>query len=649
MFRLLLLIAFLAANTIAFACDKLVWSDEFDYEGKPNSAKWGFDTGGGGWGNNEEQFYTNRLENAFVKDGYLTIRAIKESYENRNYTSARLVTREKGDWKYGKFEIRAKLPGGRGTWPAIWMLPTDWEYGGWPSSGEIDIMEHVGYDMNNVHGTVHTNAYNHLKGTQKGGSKKLADVVNDFHVYAIEWTEKQIDFFIDGEKYFTFYKEDDDYKKWPFDKRFHLILNIAIGGNWGGVEGIDNDIFPVEMVVDYVRVYQSFDELEIKGPDVVNAYQQDVEFECTQIPGVEYEWTLPSDAKIIEGSGTYKIKVNWGNTDGDVKAKTVNDNDCSGLEGAQNVIISNAPDVEKFLIDDFEGNAFGAFAANENVDQSITTGKIQLKTAQAGEKLVYQFSEMINIENIPLLKVAFEGKGINEKIAAIALIDQDGNKTQLLNMEIEPRGQTQMIHMGADFSSADGEFNFKKVVALQINFLVANKTLSIDEMALYSTKSVPIAPQNPLLFSYGEKYILWWQDSPNALNYDVLFGPELDGEYYGLHSNLLGNEIPVEIAFTTVKKYYRIVAKNDAGVSERSMAITENSLGLQKPIPNDFLVKSSEQLIFRENCAATLYDLSGKKILEKQSANYLNTSGFKGVYVLRINYENYTFNQLINF
>jgi beta-glucanase (GH16 family) len=236
----------------------LVWSDEFDYTGLPDTAKWNYNVGGHGWGNQELQYYTDRrLENARVEDGKLVIEARRETYAGKDYTSARLVTKNKGDWIYGKFVISAKLPKGRGTWPAIWMLPTDWEYGGWPSSGEIDIMEHVGYDEGTVHGTVHTEAYNHSLGTQQGNSIKISDGTSTFHEYSIVWTPVKIDFFADDTKYFTFYKHDNDYKKWPFNKCFHLIMNIAVGGTWGGVQGVDVYAFPVTMEVDYVRVYQT--------------------------------------------------------------------------------------------------------------------------------------------------------------------------------------------------------------------------------------------------------------------------------------------------------------------------------------------------------------------------------------------------------
>ena len=235
----------------------LVWSDEFDYTGLPDTTKWSYDVGGHGWGNQELQYYTyRRLDNARVEEGKLIIEARKETYQGKNYTSARLVTKNQGDWLYGKIEVSARLPKGRGTWPAIWMLPTDWEYGDWPSSGEIDIMEHVGYDEGVVHGTVHTEAFNHSLGTHKGDTVNLPDATTAFHKYAIEWTPYEIYFLADSTKYFTFIKYDADYKKWPFDKRFHLILNIAVGGSWGGVQGVDENAFPATMEIDFVRVYQ---------------------------------------------------------------------------------------------------------------------------------------------------------------------------------------------------------------------------------------------------------------------------------------------------------------------------------------------------------------------------------------------------------
>jgi len=236
---------------------KLKWSDEFGGKGLPDPNKWTYDVGGTGWGNNEKQFYTKAdTTNAMVAQGNLHIIARKEVKEDMKFTSARLASRKKFDMKYGRVEVRAMLAKGKGTWSAIWMLPTDWKYGNWPKSGEIDIMEHVGYEPDSIYGTVHTQSFNHSIGTQVGKALKVADVYNTYHVYAMEWFEDRIDLFIDDQKYFTFNKSKNGIDEWPFDQDFHLMMNLAIGGNWGGKMGIDETIFPATMKIDYVRIFQ---------------------------------------------------------------------------------------------------------------------------------------------------------------------------------------------------------------------------------------------------------------------------------------------------------------------------------------------------------------------------------------------------------
>lgn len=230
------------------------WQDEFDYTGLPDPARWNFETGGHGWGNRELQYYTDRIDNAFVGDGVLTIAARKENKGGMKFTSARLTSKGKGDFLYGRFEIRAKLPTGRGTWPALWMLPTANAYGAWPRSGEIDIMEHVGFDPGNVHITMHTEAYNHRINTQRGRIGKVDDV-SQFHVYRVDWTPEKIRGYIDDALVLDFPNEGTGSKAWPFDQPFHLLMNIAVGGDWGGKEGVDDTVFPAKMEVDYVRAY----------------------------------------------------------------------------------------------------------------------------------------------------------------------------------------------------------------------------------------------------------------------------------------------------------------------------------------------------------------------------------------------------------
>lgn len=245
-----------SSGTKAWEFEKTpVWADEFNIDGKPDSSKWGYDIGGSGWGNNELQYYTAG-ENVSIKNGVLSIEAKKEERGGKNYTSARMVSKNKGDFLYGRFEARAKIPKGRGLWPAIWMLPTDWAYGGWPQSGEIDIMEQVGFEPEKLHISVHTEAYNHIKGTQKTATTIIPTATENFHLYRVDWTPENIKGYIDDKLIFSFANEHKTFAEWPFDKKFHWLLNVAVGGNWGGMQGVDDTIFPAKMEVDYVRVYK---------------------------------------------------------------------------------------------------------------------------------------------------------------------------------------------------------------------------------------------------------------------------------------------------------------------------------------------------------------------------------------------------------
>jgi beta-glucanase (GH16 family) len=252
----------------------MTWNDEFDYNGAPNSDKWSYDIWPAKKVNNEDQTYTDRLKNVRVEKGMLVIEARREDYNNAKFTSGRIHSAGKADLLYGRVEVRAKLPAGRGTWPAIWMLPSDpfryaedcdksidWQgnedCSAWPNSGEIDIMEHVGYDMNRVHGTVHTKAYYWVNGEQRKSSVSANNVDQEFHVYAMEWSPERIDVFYDGSLYFTYLNQGQGWEAWPYDHPFHLILNVAVGGGWGGAGGpTDIDAFPTKMLVDYVRMYK---------------------------------------------------------------------------------------------------------------------------------------------------------------------------------------------------------------------------------------------------------------------------------------------------------------------------------------------------------------------------------------------------------
>lgn len=253
--------AALAAENYVPAGYTLKWQDEFNdarqSNGKtplPNTTRWWYETGAGGWGNNEIQNYISGFRGtdtcAVISDGILKIKAKKVGSE---VLSIRMNTTD--SWTYGYFEARLKVPTGKGTWPAFWMMPKN--FTSWPLDGEIDIMEYVGYEPNVVHASVHTMAYNHSIGTQKTATKTIQNAETDFHIYALEWTADKIDGYVDGVKYFTFANDKTNNKNtWPFNAPFYLKLNLAWGGNWGGALGIDETKLPAVYEIDYVRVYQ---------------------------------------------------------------------------------------------------------------------------------------------------------------------------------------------------------------------------------------------------------------------------------------------------------------------------------------------------------------------------------------------------------
>ncbi len=295
---------------------KIVWSDEFDTNGTPNTEYWDYNIGNGdwGWGNGEKQYYTNRQDNVTVKDGKLIITAKRENYQGYQYTSTRIVSRKKVDIKYGRIEFMAKLPKGKGTWPALWMMPTDSVYGTWPRSGEIDVMEHVGNNEGYVLGTCHSNVHN---GTTDGGMGKTVyreGVTDEFHLYSVEWTPDKITFLFDDEPYYTYqnpkYSQNNN-NYYPYDQEFYIIMNIAMGGTLGG--DIDSNFTSAQMEIEYVRVYQK----DYTNSDTEKPKKVEVTTKQTANT-IELNWT-----KSVDNIGLkhYEIFVNGKSVDATIKTK----------------------------------------------------------------------------------------------------------------------------------------------------------------------------------------------------------------------------------------------------------------------------------------------------------------------------------------
>lgn len=249
------------------------WADEFNGT-TLNTDHWNIEVNGDGGGNQEAQFY--RAENVAVADGNLVITAKRETFQNRFYTSGRINSRYKVDFRYGRVKFRAKLPGGRGTWAAVWMLPLFNRYGQWPNSGEIDILEYVGYEPGEVHTATHTKKFNHTKNNNPTFSRTIPGVETEFHEYEMIWLPGEIRIFADGVQYGLFryvpqFNQDVPHQDvFPFHEDFFFIINLAIGGSWGGVQGIDTNIFPTQLLVDYLRVYQwDYALIDQRSPDPI--------------------------------------------------------------------------------------------------------------------------------------------------------------------------------------------------------------------------------------------------------------------------------------------------------------------------------------------------------------------------------------------
>lgn len=237
-----------AVSVTVIVTSSLVWSDEFNGNGAPDPAKWGYDIGNNsGWGNSELEYYTSRPENVVQQGGVLKINMIKESYMGFNYTSARILSKGKFDFKYGKVEISAKLPSGVGTWPALWMLGSDVATNPWPACGEIDIMEHLGRDLNNIYGTFHYPG--HSGGSADGGTKLITGATTAFHKYGLEWNATTVKISVDD----VVYKTLANSPSVPFNHNFFFIMNLAMGGNFAGPP--DPAVTGGTMEVDYIRVY----------------------------------------------------------------------------------------------------------------------------------------------------------------------------------------------------------------------------------------------------------------------------------------------------------------------------------------------------------------------------------------------------------
>jgi beta-glucanase (GH16 family) len=386
-------------------CPTVVWADDFT-NSSLDLNKWSYQIGDGcqegicGWGNNELQSY--QQANVTLSNGQLHITSRKERVQAKSYTSGRIRTVNKGDWTYGRFEARIKLPAGKGLWPAFWMLPTDEAYGAWPQSGEIDIMEFVAAQPDHVLGTIHYgDPYPNNRNSGANFYINSGAFSDAFHDFAIEWENGTIRWFVDDILYLTRTSQDISPYHWPFDQRFHFLLNVAVGGNLGGP--VDDSIFPAVMDVEYVRVYSGFKPY-IEGKRVALYQESNVVYHVGNVSNsTSVSWTVPSGATIVSGQGTSQITVNFGGTSGNVVASV---NTTCGTQQLSIPVAVEPAFAKQFSFENFDEPAtatLGTFTgtltevANPSatgVNTSALVGKYVRNSTQQYDVLTYNISNV---------------------------------------------------------------------------------------------------------------------------------------------------------------------------------------------------------------------------------------------------------------
>ncbi|MDR5589235.1 family 16 glycosylhydrolase [Christiangramia sp. SM2212] len=390
-------------QNISAQCPNIVWQDEFDGNSL-DLTKWNYQIGDGcdqnicGWGNNELQSY--QQDNVEVSNGTLKITARKERIRGSQYTSGRINSKGKGDFTYGRFEASIKLPQGDGLWPAFWMLSTNETYGSWPQSGEIDIMEYVASTPDEILGYIHYGDLYPNNQSQGNTYNLLNDVYyNDFHEFAIEWEPGEIRWYMDGILFSTKTPEDLDPANWPFDKDFHFLLNVAVGGNLGGP--VTDSMLPATMEVDYVRVYDSF-KPSIKGENVVSNQEEGVIYTLDNLnSGTNVNWTVPNGATVVSGQGTNSATFNFGSESGTVTASF--DDGCASRSLRMQIEVE-PPYVKSFSFENFDEPATATFDSatgtltevsnpgSNSINSSSLSGKYDRNSQEQYDLVVYNVS-----------------------------------------------------------------------------------------------------------------------------------------------------------------------------------------------------------------------------------------------------------------
>ncbi|MFD1187013.1 family 16 glycosylhydrolase [Pontibacter rugosus] len=592
--------------------NQLVWSDEFEGEGAPNPAYWKYDLGSGGWGNREVQTYTSQTANVRQSGGKLVIEAIKQ---NGNWTSARVLTQGKYNFTYGRIEFRAKLPKGAGTWPALWMLGESLPTKNWPAAGEIDVMEHVGRDPGKIHATLHTpSSYGN---SQNSGTVMVNDYADAFHTYAAEWTKESLKFFVDDKLFYTYAPSTKNSSTWPFDEPFFIIMNIAMGGNFGSdprfetngqKNGIDPALNSVRMEVDYVRVYQNFDEVQITGPAIVAPNASNLTFSASKVTGATYTWEVPAGAAITAGAGTSEIKVNWGQTSGSVKVTMQLGGEVYTKDLA--VKTTQIPQGESFLIEGFDNDVPSAQLSSSGgtftFDQENGALRIGYDVTNPSSlpQVLYTLSSPVDMSEYAVLAAKIKTKNESGTVTLrIDLKDPAGNTTgsskAFTLLPLIDDGEYYTYYF--DYSTLLGEGQVNPSQINQIRVLVnygiygspGSDIFHIEEFSVL--KDVPTVPNRPSHLSLqtqesGVK-VAWQDNASNETGFKVYRASTKAGPFTEVATLAANTSEYIDATTTSDELVYKVQALNNSGASAftNTVSTTDAPLGIKDKYENEFV------------------------------------------------------------
>lgn len=566
----------------------LVWSDEFEVDGAPDPANWGYDLGRGsnGWGNSEVQSYTNQNQNVRVEGGKLIIHALKEGGQ---WTSARIKSQGKRSFTYGRIVWRAKLPEGSGTWPALWMLGENFPTVGWPACGEIDVMEHVGKWPGQILSALHTPSSH--GDTQNKGTAQNPTFSTEFHTYEVLWTPQRLTFYVDGVSHYTYSPAVKNSSTWPYNTPFFLIMNIAMGGvlgsdpqyESGGLRnGIDPALTQAKMEIDYVRVYQQFTELRLEGPAVVQKGQSGLSYKTNRLEGATYQWVVPDDAVIASGQGTSEIVIDWGQSEGPVKVIVTIGQDTYEKEMEVTHVVKPQGALFPLNSEDFSIEWANVDPVNEyHITEEAGQVRIDYKVTAPSSTVSVQgmFSRALDLSEHPVLQVRMRSHNQSKTLRVrMDLVDAEGrptNKTPVFNLE-------PLIDDGVyfDYRFDVGEENKWQSQAGTVDASRINKinvyvdfgvfgspgsdSLWIEDISVVS-RDVPIPLSRPSHLSAkrsGDAWELVWRDhSGDEDRFTVYYGPSSEGPYHVLAetgANATSLLIPAHV--DVLENYFKVTA-----------------------------------------------------------------------------------------